>query len=379
MTTALVTGANGFLGRNLVAHLRNRNDVRVLTFDKHGSDDELRSHLRAADLIFHLAGVNRPEHPDEFESGNHGFTAHLCEELQRLSRSTAIVFASSIQAALDNPYGISKRRAEEALQSFGECTGARIRIYRLKNLFGKWARPDYNAVTATFCHRIAHGLPITISDPNREVELTYVDDVVRAFEAEIGNSTSVSREIPSTRISVGDLAGRLQAFHEMRETLRMTDMKDDFTRCLFATYQSYVPQSLRCLELRAHKDARGSLAEFLKSDHLGQIFVSRTRPGVTRGNHFHHSKTEKFLVLAGRGLVRLRPIDGVAIEEYEVSGENLTVLDIPPGVSHSITNVGSDDMLTLFWANEIFDPESPDTYYLPVDAEALGHNEVPIR
>jgi UDP-2-acetamido-2,6-beta-L-arabino-hexul-4-ose reductase len=372
MTTILVTGAAGFLGRNLVAHLKSRNDCKILAFDKDGREEMLLRHLEAADLIFHLAGINRSDDPGEYETGNHEFTAHLCTELLRLSRAPAIVYASSIQAAVDNPYGVSKRRAEEELRRFGQSSGARIRIYRLKNLFGKWGRPDYNAVTATFCHRIARDLPITISDPDKELELTYVDDVVKAFEAEIGNSNEAGVEIPSTTIRLGELAGLLQAFHDMREDLRVEDMRDYFTRCLFATYQSYVPERLRCLSLPAHTDARGTLSEFLKSDHLGQIFVSRTRPGVTRGNHFHHTKTEKFLVVGGRGLIRLRPIDGESVEEYAVSGDDFTVVDIPPGFTHSITNTGSDDMITLFWASETFDSDHPDTYSLPVCSEAAA-------
>lgn len=366
MTTILITGAAGFLGRNLAAHLETRTDCTILKFDRADSPDDLLRALQAADVIFHLAGVNRPEDPGEFETGNHLFTARMCAALLRLSRAPAIVYASSIQAGLDNPYGASKRRAEEELGRFGARSGARVRIYRLKNLFGKWARPEYNSVTATFCHRIAHELPITLSAPDREIELTYVDDVVEAFEREIGNGEDAPLELPATRIRLDDLAGRLQAFHAMRETLRVDDMKDSFTRSLFATYQSYVPESLRCSPLPVHADARGLLAEFIKSDHLGQIFVSRSRPGVTRGNHFHHTKTEKFLVLGGRGLIRLRPIQESSVEEHAVSGDALTVVDIPPGFTHSITNVGAEDMLTLFWSDEIFDPDRPDTYYLPV-------------
>lgn len=376
MTTILITGAGGFLGRNLVARLENRSGYKIYAFNREGSEQELRHYLETADIVFHLAGINRADRPADYDAGNYQFTARLCAQLQSLSRSPTIVFASSIQAASKTAYGLSKKKAEEALQQLGAATCARIRIYRLKNLFGKWGRPDYNSVTVTFCYRIARDLPITISDPDREIELTYVDDVVRAFEQEIENCAGASTDLPSTVIGLGDLAGRLQAFHAMRETLRVADMKDYFTRCLFSTYQSYVPPSDRCWSLPVHADARGILSEFVKSEHFGQIFLSRTRPGVTRGNHFHQTKTEKFLVVDGRGVIRLRPIHESRIEEYEVSGSEFRVVDIPPGFTHSITNVGTEDMLTLFWSGEIFDPDWPDTYYLPVCTQPDARREV---
>jgi UDP-2-acetamido-2,6-beta-L-arabino-hexul-4-ose reductase len=371
----LITGGRGFLGRNLASHLAPRKELETLVFDQENSLSELRSWAENADVVFHLAGVNRPKNASEFEAGNVGLTEQLCQFLKEAGRSPKIVFSSSVQAELENPYGASKRKAEELLRQFAAQTGACIRIYRLKNLFGKWCRPNYNSVTATFCHNIANDLPIAISDPAREMELSYVDDVVAAFLGEIEGTPALPEagaEIPSYRIQLGDLAGRVQAFHEMRGTLLLPDFADALNRALYATYLSYVPAAERCNSLEIKSDARGSLAEFIKQPHFGQIFVSRTNPGVTRGNHYHHTKTEKFFVVEGNGLIRMRPIAGGAIQEYPVRGGDYQVIDIPPGFTHSITNVGAGEMVTLFWSSEVFDPDRPDTYYLAVDFEPQG-------
>ena len=373
MTRILITGGRGFLGRNLVAHLRERKDCEITSFDREDSVENLKKWLFEADVIFHLAGVNRPQNPIEFETGNAGLTEQVCQFLREIRRAPKIVFSSSSQAELSNPYGASKSKAENTLREFAAETGACVRIYRLKNLFGKWGRPNYNSVTATFCHNIANDLPITVSNPAHEVELSYVDDVVMAFLAEIdwrqaGDAAVVG--IPSYRIQLGDLAGRIQAFHEMRTTLVVPDFADWFNRALYATYLSYVPKDALAHSLEIKSDGRGSLAEFIKQEHFGQIFVSRTKPGVTRGNHYHHTKTEKFFVVQGEGLIRMRPIEGGSVEEYSVTGTAYQVVDIPPGFTHSITNVGTGEMVTLFWSSEMFDPNRPDTYYLPVDFQA---------
>jgi UDP-2-acetamido-2,6-beta-L-arabino-hexul-4-ose reductase len=267
---------------------------------------------------------------------------------------------------------LSKKNAEKILLQFAAETGSCVRIYRLKNLFGKWGRPNYNSVTATFCHNIANDLPIDVSDPAREIDLTYVDDVVAAFLSEIDGSRSGAElitDVPSYRICLGDLAGRIQAFHDMRDTLVAPDFSDWFNRALYATYLSYVPSAVLRHSLEIKADNRGSLAEFIKEKHFGQIFVSRTRPGITRGNHYHHTKVEKFFVVEGEGLIRMRAVEGGPIKEYLVKGSEYQVIDIPPGLTHSITNVGSSEMVTLFWSSELFDPDHPDTYYLPVDFE----------
>lgn len=366
MTSVLITGARGFLGRNLAAHLRSRTDCRLLLFDREDSRTDLTKWLSAADIVFHLAGVNRPDESDDYERENAGFTAELCDLLRAEGRAPKIVFASSIQVVLENPYGASKRKAEETLLGFGASSGACVRVYRLKNLFGKWCRPNYNSVTATFCHNIARELPIFISDPDCVVELSYVDDVVEAFLGEL-DRTQQPLTIRSETIRLGVLSERIRAFHQMRSTLKTPDFSDWFNRALYATYLSYVPEGGRQQDLAIRTDERGSLAEFIKSDHFGQIFVSRTVPGMTRGNHYHHTKTEKFLVVEGEGLIRMRALEGGPVDEYLVRGSEYRVVDIPPGMTHSITNVGSTEMVTLFWADEAFDPDRPDTYFLLVD------------
>lgn len=371
MKRILITGGQGFLGRNLAAHLAERKDCETRIFDLQDSADDLKRWLLQADVVFHLAGVNRPVDVSEFDSGNAGLTDQVCRLLREGGRHPKVVFSSSIQAELDNAYGASKKKAEEALRKFGAETGACVRIYRFKNLFGKWCRPNYNSVTATFCHNIANDLPVAISDPRREVELVYVDAVVAALLAEVDGTPcgEPGAEIPSYGIQLGDLAGRIQAFHEMRATLVALDFADWFNRALYATYLSYVAPEARRQGLAIKSDVRGSLAEFIKGQHFGQIFVSRTRPGVTRGNHYHHTKAEKFFVVEGEGLIRMRAIEGGPVAEYPVKGAEYQVIDIPPGFTHAITNVGAGEMVTLFWSSEIFDPNNTDTYFLPVDVE----------
>jgi UDP-2-acetamido-2,6-beta-L-arabino-hexul-4-ose reductase len=368
----LVTGARGFIGRNLVAHLHAHQDYVVTLFDLDNSLDDLRVGLEAADTIYHLAGVNRPDTADEFETGNAGLTRDICCILRELGRTPAIVMSSSVQAELENPYGVSKRHAEDALREFAAQSGVRVCIYRLKNVFGKWCRPNYNSVVATFCHNIANDLPIQISDPGRELELQYVDDVVQAFLAEMPTDakSNVQPDIPSFKLTLGDLAGRIQSFHDMRTNLLTPDFAVRFNQQLYATYLSYVPDEARRQQLQVRSDQRGGLAEFIKSDHFGQIFISRTRPGVTRGNHYHHTKAEKFFIVEGEGIVRMRQIESAEVMEYRVRGEDFQVIDIPPGYTHSIENAGAGEMVTLFWASEIFDPDRPDTYFLPVLAPA---------
>jgi len=368
----LVTGARGFIGLNLTPHLRAREGCAVTLFDVDNSQDDLRAGLETADIVYHLAGVNRPRITAEFEIGNAGLTRDICEILRELGRTPVIVMSSSVQAGLENPYGISKRHAEDALREFGDQSGARVCIYRLKNVFGKWCRPNYNSVVATFCHNIANDLPIQISDPSRELELVYVDDVVNAFLAELPTHAESKghRDIPFSKVTLGDLAGRIQSFQDMRTNLLTPDFAVRFNQQLYATYLSYVPNEARRQQLEIKSDQRGGLAEFIKSNNFGQIFISRTRPGIARGNHYHHTKAEKFFVVAGEGIIRMRHIERSQVLEYKVRGEAFQVIDIPPGYTHSIENIGSGDMVTLFWSSEIFDPDRPDTYFLPVLATA---------
>jgi UDP-2-acetamido-2,6-beta-L-arabino-hexul-4-ose reductase len=366
MKTVLITGADGFVGRNLSVTLSRNPDLRVLGFDRNDAPDVLARAAAEADVVFHLAGVNRPLDPSEFELGNAETTARLVELLSRRERQPLIVFSSSIQAALENDYGRSKLHAEGILKDYSDRTGAPVRIFRLPNVFGKWSRPNYNSVVATFCHNIAHDLEITISDPARELELVYIDDVVSAF---VGQLSSAERpgwsyeEVQRTyRITLGALAERIRALHAIRKRLMGPDLSDPLTRCLHATYLSYLSGEEAKYALEQRCDARGALAELLKSPAFGQIFVSRTKPGIVRGNHYHDSKIEKFCVVEGQAVIRLRHMVTGEVVEHRVDGRDFVVIDITPGWTHSIENVGTNELVTLFWANEVFNPERPDTY-----------------
>ncbi len=370
MPCVLVTGAAGFIGRNLLEALRRTPGVTLAVYDLEQTEAELEAALEKADVIFHLAGVNRPPTVEEFEAGNAGLTRTVCEKLRARGRAPKIVMSSSIQAVLENPYGQSKLHAEEELFAFAADTGAEVVVYRLRNVFGKWCRPNYNSVTATFCHNIARGLPIQISDPSRELELVYIDDIVAAFLGELAAPPQPGgrlAEVPEFhRTTLGALAETLQAFRAQRQTLLLPDFTDQFNKCLYATYLSYLPADEFAYALDQKVDPRGSLAEFVKSPPAGQIFVSRTLPGITRGNHYHHTKTEKFLVLEGDAILRFRHIEGTEIIEYRLSGHEFRVVDIPPGYTHSIENVGATEMVVLFWSSQIFDPACPDTYFCEV-------------
>ena len=353
-------------------------EVRVLGFDQENSPQALAEALAEADMVYHLAGVNRPQTEAEFTTGNVDLTAQLCDRLLALGRTTPIVLSSSIQAELDNPYGVSKRQAEAVVADYAARSGAHVVIYRLKNVFGKWCRPNYNSVVATFCYNIAHDQPITISDPARELELVHVDDVVEAFVAEVrsqGSGVCYKEVAPSYRVTLGQLAHLIRSFRESRRTLHVPDFSDAFTCKLYGTFLSYLGPDDFAYDLTKRTDPRGALAEFVKSEPFGQLFISRTAPGITRGNHYHHTKTEKFLVVEGEAVIRFRAIGGRSTEaggqrseviEYCVSGKDFRVVDIPPGYTHSIENVGEGELVTLFWASEVFDPERPDTQAMAV-------------
>ncbi|ADI00964.1 NAD-dependent epimerase/dehydratase family protein [Syntrophothermus lipocalidus] len=371
MKTVLVTGAAGFIGKNLCAALEQRNDIKILAYDKDNSAQELAEFAACADFVFHLAGVNRPQNVEEFDEGNWGFTVQLLELLAKSNRNIPIAVTSSIQAALDNPYGVSKKKAEDALWEWSHRSGAPVYIYRLPNVFGKWCRPNYNSVVATFCYNIARGLPIQINNPDAELTLVYIDDVVAelisAMEGNPHKDDSGFCYVPRTfKVTLQRLADTIYSFAASRKTLVVPNFENDLERFLYATYISYLSEDDFGYELEMKHDHRGWLAEFIKSKQFGQIFVSRTRPGITRGNHWHHTKVEKFLVIEGKGIIQFRRIDTGEILSYEVSGEKPVVVDIPPGYTHSITNIGDNDLITLFWADEIFDEEHPDTYYAEV-------------
>ncbi len=367
MKTILVTGSAGFIGKNLIAALKTLDQIAIRTFDIEDEPAVLRTLLQEADFVFHLAGVNRPFRDEEFEAGNVGLTGRLAGILGEIRRSPPVVFSSSSQAALENPYGISKKRAEDILLDHADKHNATVWIYRLPNVFGKWCRPNYNSVVATFCHNIARGLDISISDPEKEVELVYIDDVIDSFIGLVGSKfpagTERFRHVQRTfRVRLGRLAEMIYRFRDIRKTLLIPDLDDDLTRFLYATYLSYLEEDAFAYRLSSKSDARGSLTELLKSKHFGQVFISRSLPGVKRGNHHHRAKVEKFCVVQGTAAVRLRSLLDDHVLTYRVSGDRPEVIDIPPGYTHSIENTGREDLVTLFWADEVFDPNRPDTF-----------------
>ena len=370
MATVVVTGSGGFIGRNLVATLGLQPDLAVRTFDMADSPEALPGLLAEADFVFHLAGVNRPVDPRAFTEGNVGLTEQLLGHLRAQGRAVPVLLSSSTQADLDNPYGRSKLEAEALVRAYGRETGAPVHLFRLPNVFGKWSRPDYNSVVATFCHRVARGLALEIHDPARTLSLVHVDDVVAAFLAAWRGETRPGAGDPVVEpvysITLGDLAERISGFPRTRQSRELPGVGDPLTRRLYSMYLSYLPEDQFAYGLDVRRDPRGWLAEVLRGPDLGQIFVSVTRPGITRGHHWHHTKTEKFLVVSGEALIRFRQLSGADVIEYPVSGAEPRVVDIPPGYTHCITNMGETELVTLFWASEPFDPQRPDTHGLPV-------------
>ena len=382
----LITGAGGFVGKNLVAELTARGYTSLLCFEKDDTPETLADYCRRAAFVVHLAGINRPKDPSEFYAGNAGLTDVLLSDLETAGDACPVLVTSSIQAALDNDYGKSKKQAEDAIFAHGSRTGAPVYVFRMEGVFGKWCRPNYNSVVATFCHNIAHGLPIQVRDPGYELPLVYIDDVVACIldamergEA-VRDEEGICRIHPVHRTTLGTLAETIQNFARARggdaaralgtdglPTLAVPELAaGSFEKKLYSTYLSYLPADEFAYDLNMHCDARGSFTEFLRTPERGQVSVNISHPGIVKGNHWHHTKNEKFLVVKGEGVIRFRQIFSDEVIEYHVSGEKLQVVDIPCGYTHNIENVGEGDMVTVMWANEAFDPEHPDTYAMQV-------------
>lgn len=365
----LITGAAGFVGRNLCAELRNRGLTDLLEFDVDTDPVLLDEYAATCDFVFHLAGVNRPKEQSEFMEGNFGFTSELLAKLKLAGNKAPIVLSSSTQAELDNPYGQSKKAGEELLLDYGKAEGVRIWIYRFPNVFGKWCRPNYNSAVATFCNNIACGLPIQVNDPSVMMSLVYIDDVVDALIGRLAATDASDAYCvvePVHRIALGRIAELIYSFKESRTTLQVPDLGDMFTKKLYSTYLSYLPTGDFGFKLKMNVDERGSFTEFLKSPDRGQVSINVGKPGIAKGNHWHHTKNEKFLVVSGRGVIRFRRIDTEEVIEYFVSGDSLEVIDIPVGYTHNIENIGDTDLVTVMWVNEVFDPLYPDTFFLKV-------------
>ncbi len=377
----LITGAKGFIGKNLVAELKNikdgkkknyklTSDLTLFEYDLDVDPALLDGFCKEADFVFHLAGINRPKEQSEFMKGNFGFTSQLLDSLKHHGNNCPVMLSSSIQAELDNPYGISKKAGEDLLLEYGHETGAEVWIYRFPNVFGKWCRPNYNSAVATFCHHIAHDLPIQVNDRNAPMTLVYIDDLIQelisALEGQ-SHKKGVFGKVPTEhRILLGEIVDLISSFKESRNNLQVPDLSDAFTKKLYSTYLSYLPEGQFSYPLKMNVDARGSFTEFLKSPDRGQVSVNISKPGIIKGQHWHHTKNEKFLVVAGKGVIRFRRIDDNQVLEYFVSGDKLEVVDIPVGYTHNIENLGETNMVTVMWCNELFDKYRPDTYFLEV-------------
>lgn len=371
MTKVLVTGAKGFIGKNVSIALSRMEGVELVAYDLDSPESVLRDALESCDAVFHLAGVNRPKDAAEFESGNHGFTKALLDGLKGRERPPRIAVTSSVQAALDNDYGKSKLAAEREVFAYAEETGASVFVYRLANVFGKWCRPYYNSVVATFCHQAARGEPLSVNDPARSVEFVYVGDVVAELLSCLGEGKdaapgTVRGVAPSFSATIGELARTIESFRGIRRGGLLPDLGDPFEKRLYSTYLSYLEPAEFGYRADKKSDNRGYLFELVKTRGAGQIFVSRTSPGIVRGNHYHDSKVEKFCVVEGKGRISFRHMASGAAHSVDVDGEDCEVVDIPPGYTHSIKNIGEGDMITIFWANEVFDQSNPDTYYSEV-------------
>lgn len=365
----LVTGANGFIGKNLLVHLARLPEVEVLPVVRESTPADLLAAASRADHVFHLAGVNRPKDPAEFAAGNADFTRALCDALRATGRPIPVTFASSIQAGRDSPYGRSKREGEDALRRYQAESRSRVALYRLPNVFGKWCRPNYNSAVATFCHNLTRGLPIVVPDPSAALSLAYIDDVIASFIEGLDDKQAgvVCPEVtPVYATTVGEVAALIRTFRQGRDSLVVEAVGTGLTRALYSTYVSYLPPGEFSYTVPKHGDARGDFVEMLKTRDSGQMSYFTAHPGVTRGGHYHHSKTEKFLVLKGRAQFGFRHIGTGERFEIQTSGDVPCIVETVPGWSHDITNVGNEEMIVMLWANEIFDRDHPDTYAHPV-------------
>ena len=372
----LITGADGFIGKNLRLHLTERKADQVVCFTRQHSVAQLPELLQGVDFVYHLAGINRPQDPTEFTTGNADLTVALCNAVAAVAQATGkrvpVVFASSTQAALDNPYGQSKRAAEDALFALHAQHGVPVFVCRLANVFGKWARPNYNSAVATFCHNVARGLPITINNAAAPVNLVYVDDVCQRFLQLLDgaqpapDAQGFEQVGPVYSTTVGELANTINGFAASRQTLLTDRVGTGLVRALYSTYVSYLPVEAFAYNVPMHGDARGVFVEMLKTPDCGQFSYFTAHPGITRGGHYHHSKTEKFLVIKGEALFKFRHMHTGEAYELRTSGTKAEVVETVPGWTHDITNIGQDEMVVMLWANEVFDRQRPDTFACPL-------------
>jgi len=359
----LVTGANGFIGKNLVVRL-NELGMRTESYTRKNSIQDLTNLLKKTDFIIHLAGENRPEDDKDFDIVNVGLTASICEIVRSTGRKIPIILASSIQAEFDNTYGKSKLDAEMTVKKFEADTGWPVYIYRLPGVFGKWCKPNYNSVVATFCHNISHDLPIQVNNSSFELSLVYIDDVIKEFVSILQGKNGSRKELsvqPEYKITLGELADQIKRFYDSRNSLISERVGDGLVRKLYSAYVSYLSPKQFSYSIPSYGDERGMFAEMLKTKDSGQFSFFTAKSGVTRGGHYHHSKTEKFLVIQGKAKFGFRHVALDITHEIVTTSKELKIVETVPGWSHDITNIGTEDMIVMLWANEIFDPDNPDT------------------
>lgn len=363
----LITGSNGFIAKNLIEELRNRGYKELLLCNRSTSRKDLERYIETCDFVIHLAGVNRPVDESEYHTGNAGFTEKIVNLLVSRHKKVPVIYSSTLLNTKHKEYGKSKREAERVLQEYARQTGASLYIFRLPNVFGKWCRPNYNSFVATFCYDVARDLEINVHDPDAQVTLVYIDDVVNEFLSCLERDQSTGEEYPqiaeSYETTVGEVAARILAFKRGRESLEIPNIKDPLGKKLYSTYLSYLKPENFNYRLKMNQDERGSFTEFLHLNDLGQISVNVAKPGIVKGNHWHNTKVEKFLVVSGKAMIKFKHIVTGEMTECIVSEKHLEIIDIPVGYTHSITNIGEKDLVTIMWANEVYDAEKPDTYY----------------
>ena len=380
----LITGAKGFVGKNLVAQIYNiqsgkaknynvGEDIKIFEYDIDSDPSELELYCKEADFVFNLAGVNRPKEQSEFMSGNFGFASTLLDILKKYNNNCPVMISSSTQAALDNPYGESKRAGEQLMFDYSKETGAKVLVYRFPNVFGKWCRPNYNSAVATFCNNIANDLDIQVNDPSVQMSLVYIDDVVDELIASLSGDENRVGDYCEVKtfhtITLGKIVELLYKFKEQPSTLVVPEIPyNSFEKKLYSTYLSYLPKEKVSFPLKMNIDARGSFTELLKTKNCGQFSVNISKPGITKGQHWHNTKWEFFIVVSGKALIQLRHIESNEVLNFEVSGEKIEAVQMLPGYAHNIINLSdTEDLVTIMWANEEFDPNKPDTYFLPVE------------
>ena len=371
----LITGSNGFVGRNLISNLSLNKELEIYKYDIESTLEDLDRYTKDCDFVYHLAGVNRPQDPKEFMKGNFGFTTTLLEYLKKNNNKCPIMISSSIQAELNNDYGKSKKAGEDLLFQYGKDNNVKIFVYRFPNLFGKWCRPNYNSVIATWCYNVSHNIDIKVDDPTKELNLAYIDDVCNELIKCLDNKETKNGDyciVPiSYKKSLGEISSLIRSFKMNDRGIMVPSTGDDFTKDLYATYISYVPLEELVVDLEEHRDNRGVFCELIRTKEAGQVSVSTTNPNIVRGGHYHNTKMERFIVIKGKAKIKFEHVIDHNKYEFEVSGDKLQYVTIPVGYQHSINNIGDDELVLILWANELFDPEISDTYVMEEGSNEL--------